>query len=223
MSLITEERYWALFYMPLYTFIHNLLNVLVQTANKIGIKKNAKSALHVSDHKHYDYFLSFIPLKSLFFSSSSLLLFFNPFYSCFPSFFFLLYIKKSSSSLNLPFFCLFISFLSFCLSQSGILLPVFASTVILCSEHCKTHDLSQTYHDSWWVKPRFSFPFIPFSPFLVAYFIVIPHPNLSNGLLCFNGLLRELAITWMYGRCLRCSVADTKRIWCSTNFYFCRS
>jgi hypothetical protein len=29
---VTEERSWAL-YMPLYTFIHNLLNVLVQIAN----------------------------------------------------------------------------------------------------------------------------------------------------------------------------------------------
>jgi hypothetical protein len=40
MPLVTEERYWALFYMPLYTFIHNLLNVLVQIANKMGIQKN---------------------------------------------------------------------------------------------------------------------------------------------------------------------------------------
>jgi hypothetical protein len=31
--LFTEERYWALFYMPLYTFLHNLLNVLVEIAN----------------------------------------------------------------------------------------------------------------------------------------------------------------------------------------------
>jgi hypothetical protein len=30
MPLVTEERYRALFYMPLYTFIHNLLNVLEQ-------------------------------------------------------------------------------------------------------------------------------------------------------------------------------------------------
>jgi hypothetical protein len=28
--LVREERCWALFYMPLYMFIHNLLNVLVQ-------------------------------------------------------------------------------------------------------------------------------------------------------------------------------------------------
>jgi hypothetical protein len=32
--LVTEERYWALFYMPLYTFIHNLLNVLVQIRSR---------------------------------------------------------------------------------------------------------------------------------------------------------------------------------------------
>jgi hypothetical protein len=37
--LVTEERYWALFYMPLYTFLHNLLNVPVPTANKMGFKK----------------------------------------------------------------------------------------------------------------------------------------------------------------------------------------
>jgi hypothetical protein len=37
--LVTEERYWALFYVSLYTFMHNLLNVLVQIANKMGLKK----------------------------------------------------------------------------------------------------------------------------------------------------------------------------------------
>jgi hypothetical protein len=31
--LVTEERYWALFYMPLYKFLHNLLNVLVMYCN----------------------------------------------------------------------------------------------------------------------------------------------------------------------------------------------
>jgi hypothetical protein len=36
---VTEERYWALFYMPLYTFSHNLLNVVVQIANKMGLQK----------------------------------------------------------------------------------------------------------------------------------------------------------------------------------------
>jgi hypothetical protein len=29
---VTEERYWALFCMPLHTFLHNLLNVLVHSA-----------------------------------------------------------------------------------------------------------------------------------------------------------------------------------------------
>jgi hypothetical protein len=28
--LVIEERYWAHFYMPLYTFTHSLLNVLVK-------------------------------------------------------------------------------------------------------------------------------------------------------------------------------------------------
>jgi hypothetical protein len=37
--LVKEERCWALFYMPLYTFLHSLLNVLVQIANKIGLQK----------------------------------------------------------------------------------------------------------------------------------------------------------------------------------------
>jgi hypothetical protein len=39
MQLVTEERYWVLFYMPLHTFLHNLLNVLVQIANKMGQKQ----------------------------------------------------------------------------------------------------------------------------------------------------------------------------------------
>jgi hypothetical protein len=37
--LVTEERFWTLFYMPLYTCLHNLLNVLVQSANKMGLRK----------------------------------------------------------------------------------------------------------------------------------------------------------------------------------------
>jgi hypothetical protein len=37
--LVTEERYWALFYMPLYTFLHNFLNLLAQIANKMGLHK----------------------------------------------------------------------------------------------------------------------------------------------------------------------------------------
>jgi hypothetical protein len=36
MPVVTEERYWALFYMPLYTFIHNLRIVLVQIADKLN-------------------------------------------------------------------------------------------------------------------------------------------------------------------------------------------
>jgi methionyl-tRNA synthetase len=35
----TEERHWALFYMTLYKFLHNLLNVLLQIANKIWLQK----------------------------------------------------------------------------------------------------------------------------------------------------------------------------------------
>jgi hypothetical protein len=38
--LVTEEHYWALFYMPLYTFPHNFLNVLVQITNEMGLQKN---------------------------------------------------------------------------------------------------------------------------------------------------------------------------------------
>jgi hypothetical protein len=37
--LVTEERYWALFYMPLYTFIHKMLDVLVQLAIKWDYQK----------------------------------------------------------------------------------------------------------------------------------------------------------------------------------------
>jgi hypothetical protein len=37
--LVTEECYWALLYMPLYTFLHNLLNVLIQIANKMGLQE----------------------------------------------------------------------------------------------------------------------------------------------------------------------------------------
>jgi hypothetical protein len=36
---VTEERYWALSYRPLYTFLHSLLNVPVQIANKMGLQK----------------------------------------------------------------------------------------------------------------------------------------------------------------------------------------
>jgi hypothetical protein len=34
--LVKDERYWALFYMPLYTFLHNSLNDVLQIANKMG-------------------------------------------------------------------------------------------------------------------------------------------------------------------------------------------
>jgi hypothetical protein len=37
--LVTKERYWALFYMPMYTFLHKSLNVLVQIADKMGLQK----------------------------------------------------------------------------------------------------------------------------------------------------------------------------------------
>jgi hypothetical protein len=36
--LVTEERYWALFYMPLFTYFYTIFfNVLVQIANKMGL------------------------------------------------------------------------------------------------------------------------------------------------------------------------------------------
>jgi hypothetical protein len=38
--LVTEERCWTLFYMPLHTFLHSLLNALVQIANKMELQKN---------------------------------------------------------------------------------------------------------------------------------------------------------------------------------------
>jgi hypothetical protein len=37
--LVTEESCWALFYMSFYTFLHNLLNILVQNSNTIGLQK----------------------------------------------------------------------------------------------------------------------------------------------------------------------------------------
>jgi hypothetical protein len=48
--LVTEERYRALFYMPLYTCIYtNWLNVLAQIANKVGLqKKNLRSSVWLS-------------------------------------------------------------------------------------------------------------------------------------------------------------------------------
>jgi hypothetical protein len=40
--LVTEERYWTLFYMPQYKFLHNSLNVLIQIANKMGLQNKKK-------------------------------------------------------------------------------------------------------------------------------------------------------------------------------------
>jgi hypothetical protein len=37
--LLKEESYRTLFYMPLYTFLHNSQNVLVQIADKMGLHK----------------------------------------------------------------------------------------------------------------------------------------------------------------------------------------
>jgi hypothetical protein len=37
---VTEESYWALFYMPLYKSLYSLVNVQVQIANKTGLQKN---------------------------------------------------------------------------------------------------------------------------------------------------------------------------------------
>jgi hypothetical protein len=37
--LIAEKSYWALFYMPLYAFLHNLLTVLVEIANRMRLQK----------------------------------------------------------------------------------------------------------------------------------------------------------------------------------------
>jgi hypothetical protein len=39
---VTEERCWALFYMPLYKFLKNLLNVLVRIENEVGVQKKNK-------------------------------------------------------------------------------------------------------------------------------------------------------------------------------------
>jgi hypothetical protein len=37
--LVTEEHYWAPFYVPLYKFLHNLLNVLVRITIKMVLQK----------------------------------------------------------------------------------------------------------------------------------------------------------------------------------------
>jgi hypothetical protein len=36
---VTEERYRALFYMSLHTFVHNLLNVLVQKNSMVWVRE----------------------------------------------------------------------------------------------------------------------------------------------------------------------------------------
>jgi hypothetical protein len=45
--LAREERYWALFYMPLYPSLDNSLNVLVQIANKMGLVKKEINSSNV--------------------------------------------------------------------------------------------------------------------------------------------------------------------------------
>jgi hypothetical protein len=59
--LVTEERYWALFYMPLYTFLHYLLNALVQIANKMGLKKNSKDGRMDSEVNIASTFINYAP------------------------------------------------------------------------------------------------------------------------------------------------------------------
>jgi hypothetical protein len=47
--LVTEKRCWALFYMSMYRPIHNLLNALVQIANKMGFKRKKKLIINAFD------------------------------------------------------------------------------------------------------------------------------------------------------------------------------
>jgi hypothetical protein len=47
--LVTEERYWVPFYMPLYTFLQNLLNLLVHIASKIGLQKKNNNRSNVGN------------------------------------------------------------------------------------------------------------------------------------------------------------------------------
>jgi hypothetical protein len=52
--LVTEERYWALFHMPLYTYLHCLLKVPVKIANKMGLQKiNKKNRLELHTNSNY--------------------------------------------------------------------------------------------------------------------------------------------------------------------------
>jgi hypothetical protein len=48
--LVTEERYWALFYMPLHKLVHNVIIVLVQIANKMGLQKIGQSRARPAQH-----------------------------------------------------------------------------------------------------------------------------------------------------------------------------
>jgi flagellar basal body-associated protein FliL len=38
-QLVTEESYWAVFYMQLFKFVNNLINQLVQIVNKMELQK----------------------------------------------------------------------------------------------------------------------------------------------------------------------------------------
>jgi hypothetical protein len=42
---VIEKRYWALFSMPLCTFLHNLLNVLIEIASKMALQRNLTPTL----------------------------------------------------------------------------------------------------------------------------------------------------------------------------------
>jgi hypothetical protein len=45
---LQQERHWALFYMSLHTFSHNFLEVLVQTADTMGLQKKLQIYCHHS-------------------------------------------------------------------------------------------------------------------------------------------------------------------------------
>jgi hypothetical protein len=61
-QLVTEERFRILFYMPLFTFLHNLLNALVQIANKMGLQKKfrANTAVYALTWKRVRLYSNFI-------------------------------------------------------------------------------------------------------------------------------------------------------------------
>jgi hypothetical protein len=52
-----SEGYDASIFRALYTFLHNLLNVLVQIANRMGLQKNHSSIILSSDAVHPGYWL----------------------------------------------------------------------------------------------------------------------------------------------------------------------